>query len=184
MDYLPTGRALIDPFNALETAGIRQDMRVADFGVGTVGHFLFPAAKLVGPNGHVYGIDILKPVIEANQSRMKLAGFDNVELVWGNFERPMGSRLPDASMDMVLMVNVLHAVDRLPALQEAKRVLHTGGLLLVIDWNPAGAVLGPAPEKRLSQAQAAALGAQAGFASGGNAFAAGPHHYGFVLKKS
>lgn len=182
MDYLPTGRALIDPFHALEKAGIREEMRVADFGVGTVGHFLFPAARLVGAKGHVYGVDILKPVIQANQSRMKLAGFDNVELVWGNFERPMGSRLPDASMDMVLMVNVLHVVDKLPALQEAKRVLHTGGLLLVVEWNPAGAALGPAPEKRLSKEQTSALATQAGFEVV-EQFEAGPHHYGMVLKE-
>ena len=104
MDYLPTGRALIDPFNALEKAGIREEMRVADFGVGTVGHFLFPAAQLVGPKGHVYGVDVLQSVLQANQSRIKLAGADNVELVWGDFERLGGSRLPDTSMDMVVMV--------------------------------------------------------------------------------
>lgn len=182
MQYLPTGRALIDPFNALTKAGIRGEMRVADFGVGTVGHFLFPAAKLVGAKGHVYGVDILKPVIQANQSRMKLAGFENVELVWGNFERPMGSRLPDASMDMVLMINVLHAVDKLPALKESKRVLHTGGILLVVEWNPAGAALGPASEKRLSKEQTSALASEAGYITTGQ-FEAGPHHYGLVLKK-
>ena len=182
MDYLPTGRALIDPFHALGKAGIREEMRVADFGVGAVGHFLFPAAKLVGAKGHVYGVDILKSVIQANQSRMKLAGFDNVELVWGNFERPMGSRLPDASMDMVLMVNVLHAVDRLPALVEAKRVLHTGGILLVIEWHLAGAALGPSPDKRVSKEQATTLATEAGFLLL-EAFEAGPHHYGLVLKK-
>ena len=182
MEYLPTGRALIDPFHALEKAGIREEMRVADFGVGAVGHFLFPAAQLVGQKGHVYGVDILKSVIQANQSRMKLAGAENIELVWGDFERPMGSRLPDASMDMVLMVNVLHVVDRATALAEAKRVLHTGGLLLIVEWNAAGAALGPAPEKRLSKEQASELGAQAGFQTL-DAFEAGPHHYGLVLKK-
>lgn len=183
MEYLPTGRGLIDPFRALEKAGIRQDMRVADFGVGAVGHFLFPAAKLVGAKGYVYGVDILKSVIQANQSRMKLSGFENIELVWGNFEKPMGSRLPDTSMDMVVMVNVLHVVDHLPALQEAKRVLHTGGALLLIEWNPAGAALGPAPEKRLAKEQAAALAEQAGFQIV-QSFEAGRHHYGIVLKKA
>lgn len=182
MKYLPTGRALIDPFSALAQAGIREEMRVADFGVGTVGHFLFPAAKLVGAKGHVYGVDILKPVLQANQSRMRSAGIENAELVWGNFERPMGSRLPDASMDMVLMINVLHAVDKMPALKEAKRVLHTGGILLVVEWNTAGAALGPASEKRLSKDQVSALAAEGGYVATGQ-FEAGPHHYGLVFKK-
>ena len=181
MDYLPTGRALIDPFNALEKAGIREEMRVADFGVGTVGHFLFPAAQLVGPKGHVYGVDVLQSVLQANQSRIKLAGADNVELVWGDFERVGGSRLPDSSMDMVVMVNVLHAVNKPTALQEAKRVLATGGLLLVIEWKAAGTLIGPAPEKRISKDEAAAAGGQVGFLVL-KVFAAGPSLSGLVLK--
>lgn len=183
MDYLPTGRALIDPFDALEKAGIREEMRVADFGVGAVGHFLFPAAKLVGQKGHVYGVDILKSVLQANQSRAKTSGLDNVEMVWGNFERPNGSRLPDASMDMVVMVNVLHAVDKPNALREAKRVLAAGGTLLAIEWKTAGAALGPAPEKRLPKEEAIKLAAEAGFLMQ-KEFEAGPHHYGLVFKKA
>lgn len=181
MDYLPTGRALIDPFNALEKAGIREEMRVADFGVGTVGHFLFPAAKLVGPKGHVFGVDVQKSVLQANQSRARLSGFENVELVWGDFERANGSRLPDSSMDMVVMVNVLHAIDKATSLGEAKRVLHTGGILLVIEWKLAGGTIGPAPEKRMSKEQVVALGTAAGFQVVSD-FEAGPNHYGVVLK--
>jgi ubiquinone/menaquinone biosynthesis C-methylase UbiE len=183
MEYLPTGRALIDPFKALEQAGIREEMRLADFGVGAVGHFLFPAAKLVGPKGHVYGIDILKSVLEANQGRAKLAGVENIEFVWGDFEREKGSRLPDASMDMVVVVNVLHAVKKPQVLQEAKRVLHTGGILLVVDWKPAGAVLGPAPDKRLPKDEAIALAQKEGFMVE-REFEAGPYHYGLVLKEA
>ena len=183
MDYLPTGRALIDPFNALEKAGIREEMRVADFGVGAVGHFLFPAAKLVGQKGHVYGVDILKSVLQANQSRAKLSGFENIEMVWGNLEKVNGTRLPDASMDMVIIVNVLHAVDKATALLEAKRVLATGGVLLVIEWKTSGAALGPAPERRLTKEDAVAAGLTAGFQMQKD-FDAGPYHYGVVLKKA
>jgi len=183
MDYLPTGRALIDPFNALEKAGIREEMRVADLGVGAVGHFLFPAAKLVGPKGHVYGVDILKSVLQANQSRAKLSGFDNIEMVWGNLDKLNGSRLPDASMDMALIVNVLHAVDKAGALSEAKRILSSDGVLLVVEWKTSGAVLGPAAEKRLTKEDAAAAAAQAGFALQ-KEFDAGPYHYGLVFKKA
>ena len=85
-------------------------------------------------------------------------------------------------MDVALMINVLHVVDKLPALEEAKRVLHTGGILLVVEWNPAGAALGPAPDKRLSKDQTIALAQQAGFEVV-DQFEAGPHHYGIVLKE-
>lgn len=183
MDYLPTGRALIDPFHALEKAGIREEMRVADFGVGAVGHFLFPAAKLVGPKGHVYGVDILKSVLQANQSRAKISGLDNIEMVWGNLEKVNGTRLPDASMDMVIIVNVLHVVDKASTLAEAKRVLVAGGVLLVIEWKTSGAVLGPAPERRLTKEDAAAAATAAGFLLQKD-FDAGPYHYGMVFKKA
>lgn len=183
MDYLPTGRALIDPFNALEKAGIKEEMRVADLGVGAVGHFLFPAAKLVGPKGHVYGVDILKSVLQANQSRAKLSGLDNIEMVWGNLEKIGGSRLPDASMDMALIVNVLHVVDKATTLREAKRVLATGGILLVIEWKAAGAALGPSAEKRLAKEDAVGAALEAGFRLQ-KEFDAGPYHYGLVFKKS
>ncbi|HTK60135.1 MAG TPA: class I SAM-dependent methyltransferase [Candidatus Baltobacteraceae bacterium] len=183
MEYLPTGRALIDPFNALEKAGIREEMRVADFGVGAVGHFLFPAAKLVGQKGHVYGVDILKSVLQANQSRAKISGFDNVEMVWGNIDKLNGSRLPDASMDMVVIVNVLHAVDKAGALQESMRVLATGGVLMVVEWKTSGAALGPAPERRLTKEDAIAAATTAGFLTQ-KEFDAGPYHYGLVFKKA
>src|SRR5690242_8173942 len=163
MDYLPTGRAMIDPFNALEKAGIREEMRVADFGVGAVGHFLFPAAKLVGPKGHVYGVDILKSVLQANQSRAKLSGLDNVEMVWGNFGEVDGSRPPDASMDTASIVDAPHAVDKATAMRESARVLPTGRVLLVIEWKTSRAVLGPAPGRRLTKEHATSAALTAGF---------------------
>ena len=183
MEYLPTGRALIDPFNALEKAGIREEMRIADFGVGAVGHFLFPAAKLVGQKGHVYGVDILKSVLQSNQSRAKLTGFENVEMVWGNLEKLNGSRLPDASMDMVVIVNVLHVVDKATTLLEAKRALVANDVLLVIEWKTSGAVLGPAPERRLTKEDATSAATAAGFLLQ-KEFDAGPYHYGLVFKKA
>lgn len=183
MHLLPTGRALIDPFKTLEEAGIRQGMRVADFGVGTVGHFLFPAAELVGEKGHVYGIDILKPVLQAARSRARLAGAGNVELIWGNLEKLGGSRLPDNSMDLALIVNLLHAVKNSDMLKEARRILGTDGLLLVVDWKPAGSTLGPKAEHRLPKEEAKALASAAGFALDKD-YEAGAHHYALLFKKA
>jgi ubiquinone/menaquinone biosynthesis C-methylase UbiE len=183
MAYLPTGRSLIDPFIALEKAGIREEMRVADFGVGPVGHFLFPAAKLVGPKGRVYGVDVMKSVLESIHSRVKLAGSDNIEMVWGDFERPGGSRLPDHSMDMVAMISVLHSVNMPSALTEAKRVLATGGILLAIEWKAAGTLIGPPPQKRVLRDDVVVACEQAGFQLV-KEFEAGPSHYGLVLKKA
>lgn len=183
MQYLPTGRALIDPVKALEEAGIKEEMKVADLGVGAVGHFLFPASDLVGQKGEVYGVDILKPVLEANENRAKLAGKkDNIQYVWGDIDRLRGTRLPDHSMDMALVVNVLHLAKDGGLLEEAKRILHKGGILLIIDWKPAGTHFGPSPEKRLTKDEAKSLITSNGFTLT-KEFEAGPNHYGLVAAK-
>lgn len=182
MAKIPMGRALLDPTRILEEAGIRQDMQVADMGVGAVGQFLFSAAEMVGDKGHVFGVDILKSVLEANRNTAKQAGIDNVELIWGDIERLGGTSLPDNSIDLVILVNVIQVAKRGKALAECMRILHTEGTLLIVDWKPSGTALGPSPEKRLSKQEAAQLATAAGFAPIKD-FEAGPHHYGLVFTK-
>ena len=182
MARIPVGRALLDPTLVLEAAGIRQEMQVADLGVGAVGQFLFAAAEMVGQRGHVFGVDILQPVLEANRSKAKQNGVDTVELIWGDLERLGGTRLPDNSIDLAILVNVIQVIKKGQTLAEAMRILHTGGTLLVADWKPAGTALGPVPEKRLSKEEAADLVAKAGFVLA-KEFEAGPFHYGLVFTK-
>jgi ubiquinone/menaquinone biosynthesis C-methylase UbiE len=182
MAMLPTGRALIDPNHVLEEAGLREEMKVADLGVGAIGHFLFPAAKLVGPKGMVFGVDILQSVLQANRSRAKTFGLDNIDFVWGNIELLGGTRLPDSSIDLALMVNVLHAVKQAEALTECRRILHSEGILTVVEWKPAGSSMGPSPEKRMAPEDVKKLVVQYGY-NFKKEFEAGPQHYGMVFTK-
>jgi len=183
MSYIPTGKGLIDPVKALEEAGIKEEMKIADLGVGAVGHFLFPASDLVGQKGEVYAIDILKHVLEANENRSKLSGKkDNIHYIWGDIDRVGGTKIPDHSMDMALVINVLHLAKDGGLLGEVKRILHTGGILLVIDWKPAGTHFGPPPEKRLTKDEARRMMEMAGLKLT-KEFEAGPSHYGLVATK-
>ena len=179
---MPTGRALLDPHKILEEAGIRQDMKVADLGVGNIGHFLFPAAEMVGEKGMVFAIDILKSVLDANKSRLKIAGYQNISFIWGDIERLNGTKLPDHSIDLAVMVNVLHAIDKKAAFTEVKRMLGTDGLFLVVEWKLQGGPMGPSPDHRLPKDEAIRLGAAAGLTLK-KEFEAGPHHYGLVFTK-
>src|SRR5688572_25312489 len=108
MAYIPTGKELIDPFKILEDAGIRSDMKIADFGCGTLGHYVFAASKLVGNGGKVYAIDILKSVLGGVESMIKMENVTNVELVWGDLERLGGVKLPDGLLDIGLLINNLY----------------------------------------------------------------------------
>jgi ubiquinone/menaquinone biosynthesis C-methylase UbiE len=179
---LPTVRALLDPDKVLEEADIRQGMRVADLGVGNVGHFLFPAARMVGDKGMVFGVDILRPVLEAVKNRLKISGTENVTLIWGNIETLGGTKIPDNAVDLVIMVSVLYAIRQDQGLAEARRILGTDGTLLIVDWKPQGAPMGPKPESRLSREEARRLAEAAGFVFK-KEFEAGPHHYGLVFTK-
>jgi len=57
---LPSGRALLDPNKILKEAGLADCQTYADFGCGTLGHFVIPASIIVGEQGKVYALDILK----------------------------------------------------------------------------------------------------------------------------
>lgn len=179
---LPTSRALIDPYMVLEEAGILQNMTVADLGVGAIGHFLFPAAGLVGPKGHVFGVDVLKQVLEANRSRAKALGVENIEYIWGDIEKLGGSRLPDSSVDLAILVNVYHATKNGQVLEEARRIMHSDGRLVIVEWNPAGASFGPKPESRVAKADVIEHAQRVGFTYMKD-FTAGPYHYGLVFTK-
>jgi ubiquinone/menaquinone biosynthesis C-methylase UbiE len=182
MDMLPTGRTLIDPDHVLEEAGIRLEMKVADLGVGAVGHFLFPAAKAVGPSGHIFAVDILPSVLEACRSRAKMMGLDNIDYIWGDLEKLGGTKLPDHSMDMALLVNVVHLTLKGKTLEEVKRILGTDGTAVIVDWKPSGGLIGPSPDRRVAKETVIAAMAAAGLDLK-KEFEAGKNHYGLVFTK-
>ncbi len=182
MPYIPTGKELIDPFKLLEDAGIRPGMKVADFGCGTLGHYVFPAAKLVGTAGKVYAIDILKSVLGGIESRMKLEGAHNVEMVWGDLERMGGIGLPDGLLDMGLLINNLFLSKQKDVMvKECVRMVKSGGAFVVVDWKPAGG-FGPDPAARVSPDDAKKLALDAGLQYQKD-LSPGPYHYGFLFTK-
>ncbi|MCX6779720.1 MAG: hypothetical protein NT034_00885 [Candidatus Magasanikbacteria bacterium] len=66
-----SGTALIDPFEIFQKVGLSSGMRVADMGCGRTGHFVLPAARVVGEKGLVYAVDILKDVLQSLGSWVK-----------------------------------------------------------------------------------------------------------------
>lgn len=112
----------------LEGAEIGMNHRVLDIGCGP-GFFALGLAGLVGPGGHVDGVDInARFVSDANR---RGADVTNVR-----FHQVSDHRLPfpDASFDRVVMKNVLEYVPDLDAtLAEVFRVVKPGGRAHVID---------------------------------------------------
>ena len=130
------GSVLLDSKKILKEIGLRPGDKVADFGAGRTGHFVFPASQIVGDEGTVYAVDIVKDVLAMIDGRRKLFGILNLHTVWGDFEREGGVRIKDQSLDWVLVVNNVWCVKDLGVLaHEIKRVMKPGGSILVVDWS-------------------------------------------------
>jgi ubiquinone/menaquinone biosynthesis C-methylase UbiE len=170
-----------DPERNVLEMGIRPGYKVADFGAGS-GAYTLALAPLVGEEGRVYAIEIQKDVLSKIRSDAHAKGFAQVEVIWGDIDRPGGSRLADASVNVVLFSNILFQLeDRAAALREARRVLKAGGTLVIIDWQESFGGMGPRPEDVVSDEKARMLATRSGFELI-REFGAGAHHYGLVFR--
>ncbi|HEY8725073.1 MAG TPA: methyltransferase domain-containing protein, partial [Gaiellaceae bacterium] len=104
--------------------------RVADLGSGA-GTDSLVAAQMVGPDGHVTGIDMTPEMLAKARAAAEELGAENVEFVEGEIER-----LPfeDESIDVVISNGVIDLVpDKDAVFAEIFRVLRPGGRMQLAD---------------------------------------------------
>jgi ubiquinone/menaquinone biosynthesis C-methylase UbiE len=160
---------------------IAKGMKVADLGCGA-GYFTIPIAKLLGNSGKIYAIDVLSTALEFVESQAKLFGFMNVETVRANIEVLGGTKIPDHSVDLVLLANILFQCnDPDAALQEAKRIVSSEGRIVVIDWVPDKFFLGPKFNKCISEEDSKKLAIRNGLRVV-KEVPTGKMNYGFMLQ--
>lgn len=108
--YGPTSLGFWDRFGAATVARLPLAVgdRVLDLCCGA-GASAVPAARAVGPAGHVLGIDVAAPLLELARARAAREGLDNVEFRHGDATR---TGLPDGGFDTVICVAISgrHAV--------------------------------------------------------------------------
>ncbi|TSC53781.1 MAG: methylase involved in ubiquinone/menaquinone biosynthesi [Parcubacteria group bacterium LiPW_39] len=180
---LPSGTGgFINPEKVLAQLGIKEGMKIADFGCGH-GYFSIPVAKMVEPEGKVYAVDVLTEALEAVRSRSQLENVLNIETIRGNLEAAGGSKIADGAVDMVLLHNVLfQSQKKADIIKEAKRVLKSGGFFEITDWLSEKSAIGPQEGWRISAEEAKRLVELEGFIFQKN-FDAGEYHYGSVFTK-
>jgi len=169
-----------DPVKNLRALGLTENMIVADLGAGS-GFYTLPAAR-IATNGRVYAVEVVKESLHLLAAKAKSAHLKNVEVVWGNVDKPGGTKLRDGLADAVIASNILFQVeDRDGFVAEVKRILKKGGEVLLIDWSDASELLGQ------GHAPVPKAVAREMFEAKGFAFArevdAGAHHYGMILSK-
>ncbi len=151
----PPAPAWLSPEELLVELEIRPGMRVVNIGAGD-GRLALAIAGEVGPAGRVVAIEARREALWELVAKLNAPGGPrNVFFIAGNGS---GFNLPDRCCDVVLMENVWrHLRDPRPALQEARRILLTGGRLAIVDWRPdAGHPPGPPLEHRVSRETIAA----------------------------
>lgn len=167
----------LNPNEILNKLELQEDMIAADFGCGS-GGWVIPLSKIL-KNGKVYAIDVQEEMISALKGKAEIEKIFNIETKRENLEK--GSGLRENILDLVLMTNLLFQLDNKKGIiSDAKKVLKSGGKILVIDWLK-DSPFGP-KEGRISIEEVKNQAKDIGFKIG-KEFSASPYHWGLILKK-
>jgi precorrin-6B methylase 2 len=119
------------PAKLMKALKLKSGDVVADIGAGS-GFFTFRLAQEVGPKGKVYAVDIQKEMIAVLRKRMQARKLTNVEPVLGTITDP---KLPAASIDLILMVDVYHEFSHPYEMTEAMvKALKPGGRMVFVEY--------------------------------------------------
>jgi len=123
-----TDRGLAEAANAvLKLAGARSGERVLDIGCGA-GITSFSLAELVGPSGHVTGVDVSQPLLALARSRTSATNIDFIEADAALY--PFKS-----DYDLIFSrFGVMFFVDPVAAFRNIRNAAVPGGRLAFICW--------------------------------------------------
>ena len=120
------------PEKIMDAIGVEPGMRIGEAGAGT-GYFTFPLARRVGPDGIVFANDISTSSLDVIRDRAADQGLGNIKIVVGEVDDPL---FPEDDLDMIVMVYVLHMLEKpVEFLQNVRSYLGPGAPLVIIERN-------------------------------------------------
>jgi len=120
------------PEKIMDAIGVEPGMRIGEAGAGK-GYFTFPLARRVGPEGIVFANDISTSSLDVIRNRAADEELGNIEIVVGEVEDPL---FPEEDLDMVVMVYVLHMLEKpVEFLKNVRKYIEPGAQLVIIERN-------------------------------------------------
>lgn len=143
----------LNPELVIKQLGIESGMRIAHFGCGN-GYFTFPLARKIGSDGILYAIDVQEEKVISVKNQARNMGLGNIKAIRANLEKKDGSGIESDSTDCVFIINMLYQSDkRSKVIGEAKRVLRTGGKIIIIDWKESSGSIGPEAASKVTRGE-------------------------------
>jgi SAM-dependent methyltransferase len=140
-----------EPDKALDVLQLTKGSSVADVGAGS-GYFTVRMAERVGPAGRVYAVDIQPEMLQLLGERLKRGRITNVTPVLGTIDDP---KLPDATLDLILMVDVYHEFSEpQKMLRRMRAALKPGGRLVLLEYRKEDPTVPIRFEHKMSVAEA------------------------------
>jgi ubiquinone/menaquinone biosynthesis C-methylase UbiE len=108
-------------------------------------------AKAVAPDGKVFASEIQQEMLTMLDERAKKEGINNIVPVLGT---QTDAKLPDASCDLILLVDVYHEFsDPAPMLTAMKKALKPGGQIVLVEFRAEDESVPIKPEHKMSKEQ-------------------------------
>ncbi len=155
----PEREAWQKPDRVVELLGLEPGDVACDVGAGP-GYLALRMARVVGPTGAVYAIDVDPRMIEAISRRLAAAGIENVHPILSDARR---GALPPRRCRVILVVNAFHHFpDGAAYLRKLGGRLAPGGRIVIVDFHRRKLPVGPPVGHKVSRADVAAAANRAG----------------------
>ncbi len=129
---------------------VQPGQSVCDLGCGN-GYHTLPLAVAVGATGTVYAVEVQPEMLQLLAQRADRQHLANVKMVEGAVDDP---KLPAASCDLVLLVDVYHELTHpVRVLQHVRAALKLGGRVVLVEFRAEDPGVPIKPEHKMTKAQ-------------------------------